>query len=585
MGIIGNCSFLAYIDDTANIRWLCLPRFDSSFIFGSLLDPDKGGEFSVRPAGEKYTSKQYYLKNSNILITEFKANGGSFRVTDFAPRFYQYDRYYKPLMIIRKIEPVSGNSFIKVKCNPVGDYGNVIPEVVRGSNHIRFLNLDAQARLTTDIPLNYILDSKSFVLSETRYLVFTYGVPLEAGLANTAETFLQKTREYWHNWVKTSAIPNIFQEQVIRSALVLKLHQYEDTGGIIAAGTTSLPEHDGSGRTWDYRYCWIRDTYYTLNAFSSIGHFEELEQYFKYVQNIILNEKNRIRPVYTLSGDPVPRERHLDLKGYLGNQPVRIGNNAGAQLQNDVYGQVLVSLLPLFIDKRLNYYDRDRTLSMVKWLVGRIEKTMDEPDAGIWEFSTIAQEHTYTFLFHWAGSKAAMKIAEMLEDENLKIRSFLISEKAAAKLEGCYDKKSRAYTQALGSPYLDASGLQLIVMNYLDPLSERAGAFLNAMEQELRTAEGLFYRYTRADDHGKPQTSFLLCSFWYAEALACVGRLEEASRLIQRLLSCTNHLGLFSEDADLVCGQWGNFPQTYSHVGLINAVFRISIKLDKPFFY
>jgi len=585
LGIIGNCSYLAYIDLSANVKWLCMPRFDSSFIFGSLLDPVKGGEFSVKPSGEKFTSKQYYLKNTNILITEFKVNGGAFRVTDFAPRFYQYDRYYKPLMLIRKIEPISGNPFIQVRCMPVGDYGNVLPEMVQGSNHIRYLNLASQVRLTTDVPLNYILEQKSFVLSEARYMVFTYGVPLEAGLANTAETFLQKTRDYWHNWVKTTSIPHIFQEQVIRSALVLKLHQFEDTGGIIAAGTTSLPEHNGSGRTWDYRYCWMRDSYYTLNAFNSVGHFEELEQYFNFIQNIILNEKTRIKPVYTLSGDPVPKEKQINLLGYMGNQPVRIGNNAGQQIQNDVYGQVLVSLLPLFIDNRLNYYDRDRTLSMVKWLVSRIERTMDEPDAGIWEFSTIAQTHTYTFLFHWAGSRAALKIAELFGDESLKIRAFLIEEKAVAKLEMCYDPLKEAYTQAIGSPYLDASGLQLIIMNYLDPLSERAHRFLKAMEQELKTPEDLFFRYTREDDLGKPQTSFLLCSFWYAEALACVGRTTEACKLIQRLISCTNHLGLFSEDADNVGGQWGNFPQTYSHVGLMNAVFRIAIKLDKPIFY
>lgn len=584
LGIIGNCSYIAYVDTSANVRWLCLPRFDSSFIFGSLLDPVKGGEFSVRPAGEKYSSSQYYIKNSNILVTEFKVNVGSFRVTDFAPRFYQYDRYYKPQMMIRKIEPVSGNSFIKITCKPVGAYGDITPEVVKGSNHIRFLNLDSQVRLTTDVPLNYILETKSFILSETKYLIFTYGVPLEAGIANTAESFLKKTRDYWHDWVKSTAITHIFQEQVIRSALVLKLHQYEDTGGIIAAGTTSLPEHDGSGRTWDYRYCWIRDTYYTLNAFSSIGHFEELEQYFNFIQNIILNEKRRIKPVYTVSGDPVAQERHIELTGYLNNQPVRIGNNAGMQLQNDVYGQVLVSLLPLFIDKRLNYYDRERTLSMVKWLISCIEKTMDEMDSGIWEFNTITQYHTYTYLFHWAGSNAAMKIADLLRDENLKIRSFLIAEKASFMLEKCFIPEKGLYTQAIGSPYLDASGLQLIIMNYLDPLSERASGFLRSMEKELKTPENLFYRYTRTDDLGKTENSFLLCSFWYAEALACVGRTDEALKLIQRLLSCTNHLGLLSEDADSSMGQWGNFPQTYSHVGLINAVFRIAIKLDKPFF-
>jgi len=243
------------------------------------------------------------------------------------------------------------------------------------------------------------------------------------------------------------------------------------------------------------------------------------------------------------------------------------------------------SLLPLFINKRLNYYDRERTLSMVKWLISRIEKTIDEKDAGIWEFGTIRQQHTYTYLFHWAGSKAAMEIAELLGDDSLKISSFLVTEKATVKLESCYNSSMQTYTQAVASPYLDASFLQLIIMNYLDPSSERTKKFLMAMEHGLKTHEGLFYRYTREDDYGKPENSFLLCSFWYAEALACVGRTNEAIELIQKLISCTNHLGLLSEDADTEGGQWSNFPQTYSHVGLMNAVFRIAAKLDKPIFY
>ncbi len=583
MGIIGNCSYLAYIDTTANVRWLCMPRFDSSFIFGSLLDPEKGGEFSVLPATDKFTSHQYYLKNTNILTTEFRVNGGEFKVIDFAPRFYQYDRYYKPLMLIRKIKPISGNPVIRIKCNPVGDYGRIVPELTQGSNHLRFLGLDSQVRLSTDIPLNYIMEGKPFVLNESHYLVFTYGVPLEAPLRSTAETFLDKTRNYWQDWIKATSIPSIFQEQIIRSALVLKLHQSEDTGGIIAAGTTSLPEFDQSGRNWDYRYCWMRDSYYTLNAFNSIGHFEEVEKYFSFIHNIIIGENDRIKPLYTISGGDVPPVSYLPLKGYMENQPVRIGNDAFFQTQNDVYGQVLVSLLPLFVDNRLNYLDRDKTLEIVKWLLQRLENTIDEPDAGIWEFESTKQLHCYTMLFHWAGSKAALKIAEYLGEEEIAKVSRIISRKAAARIEKCYDPIRKVYTQAVGSPELDASSLQLITMNYLDPGSRKAKLHLLAIERELKTPDGLLHRYIK-DDLGKQKNSFLLCAFWYAETLACTGRLDEALRLVEKLLFYANHLGLFSEDADVTCGQWGNFPQTYSHVGLMNAVYRISIKLDKPFF-
>jgi Glucoamylase and related glycosyl hydrolases len=560
-----------------------MPRFDSSFIFGSLLDGEKGGEFSIRPKNTAYTSRQYYLKNTNILATEFELDEGRFRVIDFAPRIYQYNRHFKPLMLFRKIELLEGNPFIVVKCKPVGAYGELTPEVVSGSNHIRYLNLESQVRLTTDIPLNYIIQEKPFILNQTRYMVFSYGVPLEAPLEETTETFLNKTHQYWTYYVKSTSIPSIYQEEVIRSALVLKLHQYEDTGAVIAAGTTSLPEFDGSQRTWDYRYCWMRDTYYTLNAFNNIGHFEELEKYFQYIQNIILNEKHGIKPMYTILGDPVPKEQYLNLKGYLGNQPVRVGNNATVQVQNDVYGQVLVSLLPLFIDKRLNYTDVKSALYLTKWLLSRIEEFMDVPDAGLWEFGTTQQFHCYTYLFHWAGCMAAQKIGHSFADAKVTSVATTLALKAREYLERCYHPAKKAYAQAVGSEYLDGSSLQLITMKYLDPTSEAAINHLKAHEQELFGKDGLFLRYSK-DDLGEAVNSFIICGFWFAEALAATGQITRAKEIIDRLLHTSNHLGLFSEDADARGGQWGNFPQTYSHVGLINAVYKLAIKQDKPLF-
>ena len=456
LGIVGNCSYIAYIDDQAAVRWMCMPRFDSSFLFGSLLDADKGGEFSIR-SPQDCSTQQCYAENTNILVTDFHAGDGRFRVTDFAPRFYQYDRYFRPLMLVRKIEPIQGQPRIIVKCAPVGDYGRMEPEVVVGSNHIRYLNLGSHVRLTTDIPLSYVADAKPFVLNEPRYLLFSYGPPLEAPLAATVEDFLEKTRKYWLQWVKTMSIAAIFQEPMIRSALVLKLHQYEDTGGIIAAGTTSLPESPQSGRTWDYRYCWLRDTYYVLKAFNDVGHFEEVEKYFHYVQNVMVREAPAIRPVYTVAGDPVPREQHLPLAGYQGNQPVRIGNDAVAQRQHDIYGQVLISLLPLYIDRRLRYHDTRRTLDLVRGLLDRVDSAFEEPDAGIWEFRGRLQHNCHTYLFHWAGSHAALKIAESLADAALRDKAAVLVQRSAAKIEACYDPSRAAYTQAVGVTHLDAS--------------------------------------------------------------------------------------------------------------------------------
>jgi GH15 family glucan-1,4-alpha-glucosidase len=473
---------------------------------------------------------------------------------------------------------------VKVVCKPVGEYGNMIPETVVGSNHIRYLNFDMHARLTTDVSLSYIMHEKPFVLDSNKYLVFTYGVPLEAPLRETAEDFIGKTIRYWHRWVKGTYVPDIYQDAVIRSALVLKLHQYEDTGGIIASGTTSLPEFPNATRNWDYRYCWFRDTHYTLKAFNEMGHFDELEKYFEYIQNVMVNNTERIQPMFTITGETDLEEIEMDLDGYLGNKPVRVGNKAYIQIQNDAYGQVLVGLLPLYVDKRLTFARRTAYKPLVHRLLTWIERTMNEPDAGLWEFRGMRQVHGYTMLFHWAGAMSAAKIGRVMNDHEITAYASALAEQAAAQLERCYDATRGVYTQAIGTPHLDASMLKLITMNYLDPRSERAQQHLRVLESQLKTDQGLFYRYVHADDFGKPETTFLVCAFWHVDALACAGRVDDAIKTLDNILQFANHLGIFSEDVGLDGSQWGNYPQTYSHVGLINCVFRIAKKLDVPNF-
>ncbi len=587
IGIIGNCAYMAHINTNANIVWMCWPQFDSSFIFGSLVDDEKGGEFSVTPHNGNYTSHQYYIENTNVLCTEFESPEGKFKVTDFAPRFYQYDRYYKPLMLVRIIEPLSGAPRAKVVCNPVGQYGKIKPEVNQGSSHIRYRGLDQQVRLTTNIPLNFIMEEQSFVLNETKYLVLTWGIPLEATLEETAEDFLWKTIKYWDGWVKSTSIGTFYQEQIIRSALCLKIHQFEDTGAIIASGTTSLPEFPGSTRNWDYRYCWLRDTYYILNAFHNVGHFEELERYFHYIENITINENDRYQPLYSITGKKKLEEIITDLKGYKEDKgPVRIGNQAYTHIQNDVYGQVLVALLPLYVDARFSAGGKYYSQRLVNHTLQKISDTMNEPDAGLWEFREFANYHCYTFLFHWAGACSALKIGKHFKNEEIIKKATRLRDEAIEKIEACYDQERGVYTQAIGRPYLDASCLQLITMGYLDPNSEKAKTHLKRIEEELKTPEGLVYRYKHTDDFGAPESTFLICAYWYIEALACVGRTDDAIREFENLIKFQNHLGLLSEDVEAKSGsQWGNFPQAYSHVGQLNAAFRISKKLDKPTFF
>jgi len=585
-GVIGNCAYTAHIGTDTNIAWMCWPRFDSSFVFGGLLDKKKGGEFSILPVDGIKNSSQQYVENTNILSTEISCSSGVYRITDFAPRFLQEDRYYRPLMLIRKVEPIVGNPTIKVTCKPKGEYGEVIPTESFGSNHIRFMDMDSHVRLTTNISLTYIFEEESFVLNETKYLVLTWGPPLEAGLQETVEIFLYKTKNYWRKWVKAASIVNFYQREAIRSALILKIHQYEDTGAIVAATTTSLPESPGSTRNWDYRYCWMRDTFYTLNAFNNIAHFEELEQYFHYILNTTMEEQDRFQPLYGISGKKKLTEIEMPLSGYEGNVPVRVGNDAYTHIQNDVYGQVLISLLPLYYDKRIIFTDRFNTTDLIMKTLKMIERTFDEKDAGLWEFRNLAQHHCYTYLFHWAGSSAAIKIAKVIGNNEIGELATKLKKKSIEMIEKCYAGKKKGYAQAVGVDRMDASTLQLIMMNYIPNNSQAARDHLMALEKELHAGKGLFYRYKHQDDFGEPETTFLICAFWYVEALACVGRLDEAIKYFENLISYSNHVGLLSEDVKEADGSmWGNFPQAYSHVGLLNAAHRIARKLDQPDFF
>jgi len=584
-GLIGNCAFIAHIEKDTNVSWLCFPRFDSDFIFGGMLDREKGGEFTILPESGNFESSQAYLENTNVLQTVLVSGADSFRITDFAPRFENFDRYYKPLMLIRKVEPLSGSPRIRIKCQPVAERGEIQLTPSQGSNHIQYMGIDQEVRLTTNAPLSYITDGKSFVLQRPIYLVLTYGRPLEASIESTSERFLQSTVDYWRSWVKSTSISNFHQKLVLRSALILKIHQYEDTGAIIAASTTSLPEAPGSTRNWDYRYCWIRDSYYTLTAFNSIGHFEELEKYFEFIQNLPVGPDGRYQPLYSITGDSLLIEEISTLAGYLGNRPVRFGNQAYTHIQNDLYGQVLVSLLPLYSDQRFTESERSFSAPMILNLLDKIEATMHEKDAGLWEFRNLAQEHCYTFLFHWAGASAAAKIGIRLKNDTLYQKAIYLRDEAVKKIEVCYLPDRKAYSQAIGAKHMDASTLQLITMGYFGKDIERANNHLKELEKELLAKDFLFYRYKHMDDFGVPETTFLICAFWYIEALACVNRLDEAIEGFETLTRYCNHLQLFSEDVDQHTGsQWGNFPQAYSHVGLMNAAFRIGKKLDRPNF-
>jgi GH15 family glucan-1,4-alpha-glucosidase len=562
---------------------MCWPRPDSSFVFAPLLDRERGGAFIVEGV-DADDIHQEYIENTNVLRTVFTGDEGSFELLDFAPRFFLYDRFFKPSMLVRVLRPLAGEPKARVRCRPVYDYGLEQGGSWRASNHIEYTGFPAPVRLTTNVPLTYVEDERPFLLDRDRHLVLTWGQPLEAGLEETAERFLERTVDYWRRWVKATRVPRDYQHEVIRSALALKLHQYEDTGALLAATTTSLPEHPGSGRTWDYRYCWLRDAYFTLNAFERLGHSEEMELFLEYLRNRADERDGALQPAYRIDGGSEAPERELEhLSGYNGDGPVRVGNQAFEHLQNDVYGEMVLAVSRLFLDTRFVGEIPPRTaVEIVQQLVDQIETRLEEPDAGLWEFRERTRLHSFTILMHWAGARRAVEIAEALDAQELAERAREIEGRAADILETrCWNDEIGALTQVAGERQLDAALLLAVHLGYFTPDDARAVSHVDAIRGALSVDGGLLKRYSSPDDFGIPRAAFTVCSFWLVEALAILGKTDEAKELFERLLGLHNGLGLFSEDIiPETLQQSGNFPQTYSHVGLINAAFRLSRRWD-----
>jgi GH15 family glucan-1,4-alpha-glucosidase len=573
LALIGNCQYSALVEDSGTVVWCCLPRFDSDPMFSTLLDEEAGGRFVVGAEDGK-SGTMAYEDNTNILVTTFRSATGAFRVTDFAPRFLQYDRVFHPTQLYRIIEPIEGTPRVRVLCEPRLGFSKAQPARLSGSNHVRYEGFASQVRLTTDVPLSY-LDGRAFTLTEKRHLVLTFGAPVEEALAPLAERFLVQTRRYWQRWVKHCDIPPIFQDEVIRSALTLKLHCFEDTGAIVAAMTTSIPEAPGSGRTWDYRYCWLRDAAYVLGAFRLLGQFDEREDFVRFLLNVAgAHPDFDLAPLYRIDGRSDLDERILaDWPGFGGDGPVRVGNGAARHVQNDVFGEMVLALTPIFLDERFASERSPAVLQLLERLARKAVSVVGVPDAGIWEYRTEWKPQTFSSLMCWAAADRMARVSTR----------FLPGR--AAELRAAADRirdqiVAQAWSPALGSfastwggGELDASLLQIATLRFLPPDDARIRGTVDAIVKGLGH-DGWLYRYRNDDGFGKPQVAFILCTFWLVEALAATGRLTEAREVLENVRVSLSPLGLLSEDYDTTTKTlWGNFPQAYSHVGLIHAAF------------
>jgi GH15 family glucan-1,4-alpha-glucosidase len=576
LGLIGNCQYSALVHNNGEIVWCCLPRFDSEPVFSTLLDSKDGGRFRIGPAGEE-AGVQSYLPNTNILETTFKTPTGSLRVIDFAPRFMQFGRAFRPTQLMRIVEPIEGTPRISVVCEPKLGWSKARPSSVQGSHHLRFEGFATQLRLTTDIPLSY-LGGQPFTLTGRQYLILTWGAPVEEPIAPLCERFMNETARYWQRWVKRCDIPPMFQQEVIRSALTLKLHCFEDTGAIIAAMTTSIPESPGSGRTWDYRYCWLRDSYYVLNAFGLLGQFEEREQFVQYLLNVAGGAPGlNLAPLYRVDGSQNLEESILDRwPGYNGEQPVRIGNGAALHSQNDIYGEMVLALTPIFLDERLSEERSPAALQLIEGLAQKAISLTGVPDAGIWEYRTAMQAQTFSSLMCWAAADRMARIADRHAQARAAQYHIAADRIHAEVIAKSWNASRKSFVGNYGGDTLDASLLQMVRLRFLPAGDPMLIGTINAIHKDLSMG-GWLQRYSLNDGFGKPSVAFVICTFWLIEALAAAGRHDEARDAFDRIHGALSRLGLLSEDFDPVEPRmWGNFPQTYSHVGLIHAAFAAS---------
>ena len=614
---IGNCAASALVDRAGRYVWACTPRVDGDPFFCALLggkdagDADATGLWSIEMEGAVETT-QAYLRNTPILRTEIRnAEGAALEILDFAPRYKHLGRQYRPLAFARMVRPLRGAPRIRIRLRPMMNYGERPCYTTTGSNHIRYVGEETTMRLTTDAPVGHIVEERVFRLEDQISLFLGPDEGFDAEVATTVARMLRETTDYWRGWVRTLSVPLEWQEAVIRAAITLKLCAHEETGAIVAALTTSLPEHNaeaGAGRNWDYRYCWLRDAYYVVQALNRLGAADMLENYLVYLRNLVdqasrgdMNptgiqgvqrelpglvehghtpngKAGHVQPVYGVGLEPVLTEWTAPhLPGYRGIGPVRVGNQAHEHLQHDVYGQIVLSTVQAFFDERLLRPANVDDFRALEPIGERAFELHDEPDASLWEFRGREAVHTYSSVMCWAACDRLGNAAARL---GLADRADYWNSRAAQVRETI---ERRAWNEAEGrfaatfeGDGLDASLLQLVDVRFLPADDPRMQATMAAVEAGLRRGPYML-RYAIPDDFGLPETAFNFCTFWLIEALHLSGRTDEARQMFEEMLGRRTAAGLLSEDITLD-GQelWGNYPQTYSLVGLINCANLLS---------
>ncbi|MFZ3341951.1 MAG: glycoside hydrolase family 15 protein [Terriglobales bacterium] len=583
-GIIGDCRAAALVSRDGSIEWLCWPRFDKPSIFAALLDREKGGQWRISPAAPATITRRY-APDSNVLETRFSTPSGSAVLTDVMTS--GVNRFHlKELLpdheIIRKVSCLAGEMQLEIELSPRARYGKSEVKIREiGKLGFRFAVDGGVYWLRSSIPLaiddQHGTANASIILhaGESLHFSFSYSEEAPAVLPplDKLDARIDRSIDAWQQWGRRAKYDGEYRDAVVRSALALKVLSYSPSGAIVAAPTTSLPERIGEGLNWDYRYCWLRDASFTVRALLELGYWDEAEDFLDWMLQATRLTQPELRILYTLHGHIAPVERELDyLTGYQGSCPVRIGNGARNQLQLDVYGEV--------IDAAAQFAFRGGHLDgeMQKALIGfgnYVVKNWDQPDEGIWEPRSGRQNHTHSRLLCWTALDRLVRLAERgilrgAPVERYKQNSESIRHQIE---ERAWNERLQSYVSVLDGERLDSSLLLLSWYGFAEAKSPRMQSTYRAIRKELGTTGGLLYRYRKEN----PEGAFAMCSFWEAEYLALGGgSLDEAQSLFTSLLKYANDLGLYSEEIDPDTGAaLGNFPQAFTHVGLIGAALSI----------
>lgn len=568
-GIIGNCKTVALIHETGSIDWCCLPNLDSPSTFARILDL-QGGHFQVHLEGE-YTVSQTYVPQTNILQTEFDDGKNAFVLLDFMPRYREGAVYQKPVEIHRILKPLRGKPMVSILFRPQLNFARGKTTIKQRSDFITAANGLESVFLYSSFPLQNLVEERAIPLEREEYLLLAYHEKIKPPtMAYTHEMF-EKTKSYWESWSSHCRLPNLHSEMVLRSALTLKLMTYDETGAIIAAPTTSIPEILHEERNWDYRYCWLRDASLMLEALKSIGHFEEAKAFIQFLLRILESKQTKIQIVYGIDGRTNLGEKTLDhLKGYKNSGPVRIGNSACDTQQNDIFGEIVNTLYLYYFHHEFEKMP-DEVWSLVKFLVNTSAKDWMTQDAGIWELRHRKAHFTFSKVLSWVSLDRGIKIAQKLGKDYAVANWKPIAEQIRKNIEeNGWNNTVGSFTQSYGSEHMDAS---LLLMERYGFLKNNDPRWISTVLrcEEMLVKDGYSFRYTNEDDFGKPKNAFIVASFWVAEALYSMGEKERGKNLFENILSKANHLGLLSEDIDPKTGELlGNFPQAYSHMAVIN---------------